>query len=251
MKTMTRLFENQNLPSRSGSRWTPRNFMSRLGFLDAESRQDLTDLARDGTAAHRLARRANALLLLDDGMDHAAIGKVLLIDEDIIRTWFTLYQQEGIEGLASFGSEASACRLTGEQQDKLTCWITETLPRTTRSIGAWIEKECGIGYQGRAGLIALLDRLGMEHRKPKAMSHQLDTEKQAAFIKAYDELLHQLNADEAVLFADAVYPAPAVRPVGGAAKGSTCDSTPDSRVGCWGPKDAENMTARHALRRHG
>src|SRR5208337_1743742 len=35
--------------------------MIRPGFLDSESRQDLTELARDGSAAHRLARRANAL----------------------------------------------------------------------------------------------------------------------------------------------------------------------------------------------
>lgn len=38
------------------------------GFLTAEERQDLTELARDGLAEHRLARRANALVLLDRGM---------------------------------------------------------------------------------------------------------------------------------------------------------------------------------------
>jgi hypothetical protein len=42
--------------------------MIRPGFLDRESRQDLIELTRDGSAAHRLSRRANALVLLDDGM---------------------------------------------------------------------------------------------------------------------------------------------------------------------------------------
>jgi len=42
--------------------------MIRPGFLDPESRQDLIELTRDGSAAHRLSRRANALVLLDDGM---------------------------------------------------------------------------------------------------------------------------------------------------------------------------------------
>jgi hypothetical protein len=42
--------------------------MIRSGFLDSDSRQDLTELARDGSAPHRLARRANALVLLDEGM---------------------------------------------------------------------------------------------------------------------------------------------------------------------------------------
>jgi transposase len=175
------------------------------GFLDPESRSDLIELTRDGSVAHRLARRANALLLLDDGMSCEAIAEVLYLDDDTIRTWHRLYREEGIEGLAGFGHEGSACRLSGVQQDKLTAWITETLPRTTREVGAWIETECGIIYESRSGLIALLHRLGMEHRKPKAVSSKLDADKQAAFIKAYENLLNQLGDDEAVLFGDAVH----------------------------------------------
>jgi hypothetical protein len=38
--------------------------MIRAGFLDPESRRDLFELGRDGSVAHRLARRANALVLL-------------------------------------------------------------------------------------------------------------------------------------------------------------------------------------------
>ena len=212
--------------------------MIRRGFLDAESRKDLTELARDGAAAHRLARRANALVLLDDGMSCEAIAKVLLLDDDTIRTWYRLYEEDGIEGLASFGYEGGACRLSEEQQDRLKAWISDALPRTTREVGAWIEKECGIEYQGRSGLIALLHRLGMEHRKPKTVSRKLDPEKQAAFIKAYEELLNRLDADEAVLFADAVHPTHAVRP-----------------VGCWAPKDTPIAVAqtsgRQRLNIHG
>jgi transposase len=212
--------------------------MIRRGFLDRESRQDLIELARDGSAAHRLARRANALVLLDDGMSCETIAKVLLLDDDTIRTWYRLYEEDGIEGLASFGYDGSACRLSEEQQDKLKAWITETLPRTTREIGAWIETEYGIEYQGRSGLIALLHRLGMEHRKPKAVSRKLDPAKQAAFIKAYEDLMNHLDADEVVLFGDAVHPTHAVRP-----------------VGCWAPKDTPIAVAqtsgRQRLNIHG
>jgi Helix-turn-helix domain of resolvase len=34
--------------------------MIRAGFLDPESRSDLIELTRDGSVAHRLARRATA-----------------------------------------------------------------------------------------------------------------------------------------------------------------------------------------------
>jgi transposase len=212
--------------------------MIRRGFLDRESRQDLIELARDGSAAHRLARRANALVLLDDGMSCASIAKVLLLDDDTIRTWYRLYEEDGIEGLASFGYDGSACRLSEEQQAKLIAWITETLPRTTREIGAWIETEYGIEYQGRSGLIALLHRLGLEHRKPKAVSRKLDPAKQVAFIQAYEDLMNHLDADEVVLFGDAVHPTHAVRP-----------------VGCWAPKDTAVAVAqtsgRQRLNIHG
>ena len=60
----------------------------------------------------------------------------------------------------------------------------------------------------------------MEHCKPRAVSRKLDPAKQAAFIKAYEDLLNHLADDEAVLFGDAVHPTHAVRP-----------------VGCWAPKD--------------
>jgi hypothetical protein len=37
--------------------------MIRRGFLAPESRQDLIELTREGSAVHRLSRRANALVL--------------------------------------------------------------------------------------------------------------------------------------------------------------------------------------------
>ena len=140
--------------------------MIRPGFLDIESRQNLIELARDGSAAHRLARRANALVLLDDGMSCEAIAKVLLLDDDTIRTWYRLYEEDGIEGLTNFSYEGSACQLSGEQQEKLKAGVATALPRTTRQVGAWIENEFGVVYEGRSGLIALLHRLGLEYHKP-------------------------------------------------------------------------------------
>jgi hypothetical protein len=39
-------------------------------FLTVEEREVLSELVRDGLAEHRLARRANALILLDQGMSY-------------------------------------------------------------------------------------------------------------------------------------------------------------------------------------
>jgi transposase len=72
---------------------------------------------------------------LDDGMSCEAVAKVLYLDDDAIRTWHRLCQEDGIEGLASFGYEGGACRLTAEQRERLTARFTGPLPRTSREIG--------------------------------------------------------------------------------------------------------------------
>ena len=193
--------------------------MIRGGFLSSADRGDLIALARDGSVAHRLGRRANAVLLLDDGLNCEEVAKVLFVDDDTIRSWRHLYEEDGLEGLTRFGAGGSACQLSGEQQDQLKTWVQATLPRTTRAVGAWIEKECGVAYESRSGLIVLLHRLGLEYHKPQVIPRKLNEEKQQAFIASYEKLLNSLADDEAVMFVDAAHPTHAARP-----------------VGCWAPK---------------
>src|SRR5271163_1975497 len=116
----------------------------RPGFLDQESLADLIELARDGSAEHRLARRANALVLLHRGQSCAEVAANLLLDDDTVRHWYKLYQEDGVDGLAGFGHEGSFCRLDSSQQEMLKAWIAQILPRSSREIGAWIEQEFGI-----------------------------------------------------------------------------------------------------------
>jgi transposase len=148
--------------------------MIRGGFLPSEDRTDLIALARDGSVAHRLGRRANALVLLDDGLSCEAVAKLLFVDDDTIRSWRQLYEEDGLEGLTRFEAGGSACQLSGEQQETLKAWVHATLPRTTREVGAWIEKEFGAVYESRSGLIALLHRLGLEYHKADVIPRKLD-----------------------------------------------------------------------------
>jgi transposase len=200
-------------------------------------REDLIALVRDGKAETRLTRRANALLLLDDGMSCVAVAKVLYLDDDTIRYWYQLYGEKGLNWLADFGYKGRAGELTAIQQDALKTWVAETLPRTTAKVGEWIERHCGVSYT-RSALVKLLARLDMEYRKPKMLPRKLDPAKQQAFIAAYENLLNTLGDDEAVLFADAVHPTHEARP-----------------AGCWAPKDVkvaiEGTSGRQRLNIHG
>ena len=211
--------------------------MIRGGFLDPGTRQDLIALVRDGKAEMRLGRRANALLLLDDGMSCEEIAKVLYLDDDTIRYWHELYSEKGLSWLADFGYKGRICELTAAQQDALKSWVAQSLPRTTTVVGEWIEKSYGVSYS-RSALIKLLRRNDMEYRKPKLVPSKLDPAKQQAFIDGYEKLLNTRGDDEAVVFADAVHPTHEVRP-----------------AGCWAPKDTKiaiaGTSGRQRLNLHG
>ena len=188
--------------------------MIRGGFLSREDRIDLIALARDGSAEHRLARRANALVLLDSGWSCEKVSGALLLDDDTIRKWHGLFIEDGIEGLTRFEVGGSACQLSDEQQARVVAFVKANLPRSIRQIGAFIGSEFGVAYESRSGLIALLHRLGLEYHKPEVIPRKLDEAKQRAFIELYENLLNSLPDNEALLFMDAVHPTHAARPAG-------------------------------------
>src|SRR6516162_5979905 len=179
--------------------------MIRGGFLSKEDRNELIALARDGSAASRLTRRANALVLLDDGWNCQEVADALLLNDDTIRGWHKLFEQRGIEGLTSFDMGGSTSFLSAAQEDALKAFVGATLPRSTRQVGAFIAREFGLVYESRSGLIALLHRLGLEYHKPNVIARKLDVAKQQAFIESHDKLLNSLGNDAAVLFVDAVH----------------------------------------------
>src|ERR1700683_2043144 len=125
-----------------------------------------------------------------------------------------------------------------EQAETLKAWVTATLPRSTRHIGAWIAKEFGLVYESRCGLIALLHRLGLEYHKPEVISRKLDEKTQKAFIASYENLLNSMAANEVAVFMDAGHPTHAARP-----------------VGCWAPKEQtlaiEQTSGRERINIHG
>ena len=193
--------------------------MIRPGFLSHAERDELRALARDGLSEGRIVRRANALVLLNDGWSCQEVAAALLIDDDSVRSWHKLYAERGLTGLVVFHHPGSRSRLASDQEAALFEWVRTTLPLNTRAIGEWIAKMYGIEYS-HAGLIALLHRLGLDYRKPDLVARKLDAAKQRAFIADYERLMRGLRPDEAVVFVDAVHPTHQVR-----------------AVGCWAAKD--------------
>ena len=212
--------------------------MIRKGLLREGDRARLIALARDGSVASRVTRRANALVLLDDGWSCVDVARAFLLDDDTVRNWRKLYEQRGIEGLTSFDMGGSASFLSAAQEEALKAFVSATLPRSTRHVGAFILKEVGLVYESRSGLIALLHRLGLEYRKPTMIPRKLNEETQKAFIDSYENILNSMGDDEVVVFGDAVHPTHATRP-----------------AGCWAPKEQklaiEQTSGRQRINIHG
>jgi transposase len=80
-------------------------------------------LARDGSTASRLTRRANALVLLDKGWSCQQVAEALLLNDDTIRRWHKLFEQRGIEGLTSSEMGGSAGFLSVAQEEALKAFV--------------------------------------------------------------------------------------------------------------------------------
>lgn len=140
-------------------------------------------------------------------MSAQQVAKVLLLDDDTIREWRALFERDGVDGLAGFHYGGRHAFLSAP-------------------------------YESRSGLIVLLHRQGFEHRLPQAVSSKMDPDKQRRFIASYEKLMDGLDADEMVMFADAVHPPYGAQP-----------------VGCWVPKGmavaVEQTTGRERVNIHG
>ncbi len=77
--------------------------MIRPGFLTSSERRELVACVRSQRVDHGIARRANAILLLDDGESCVQIAKFLYLDDDTIRGWYKTYRKGGWDALSTDG----------------------------------------------------------------------------------------------------------------------------------------------------
>lgn len=188
--------------------------MIRPDFLSSSERLELEACVRSHREDHGIARRANAILLLDDGKSCQVIAEYLYLDDDTVRGWYKIFCEDGWEGLSVDGWKGGQSRLLAAQEAELCEWLDGRFCRSTVEIRAHILKEFGQCYS-HSGCLKLLARLGFEYRKPKAVPRVTCAEKQTSFIEMYERLMTGLAADEAVYFADAVHPEYQTKPAYG------------------------------------
>ena len=179
--------------------------MIQTAFLSPSERRALLSCVKRQREDHGVARRANALLLLDDGKTCAEVAEFLYLDDDTVRGWYKQYLSEGWDAVAYDGWKGGQSRMTTAQEADICGWLEGRFCRSTGEIRAHIAAKFNLSYS-HSGCVKLLARLGFEYRKPKAVPRVPDPATQGKFIAFYENLLNSLADDEAVYFADAVHP---------------------------------------------
>jgi transposase len=174
-------------------------------FLNDEERARLEGVLRRHREEYGIARRANALLLLDDGKSCEDIATFLYLDDDTIRGWHKQYISGGFGAVFSFDWKGGTGFLTQAQESELSTYFSAHLPRDTHEVRDHIRRTYG-QYFSKSGAIKLMHRLGFEYNRPKGLPAEADEDAQRAFIEAYETLQHNKSDDEVIYFADAVHP---------------------------------------------
>jgi transposase len=142
--------------------------MIRPGFLSPTERLELEVCVRSQREDHGIARRANALLLLDDGKSCQVIAEFLYLDDDTVRGWHKTYRENGWDALAVDGWKGGQSRMAADQEAALCDWLDGRFCHSSVEIRAHVSTKFDLRYS-HSGCIKLLARLGFEYRKPKAL----------------------------------------------------------------------------------
>tara|TARA_B100001059_G_scaffold140608_1_gene140679 strand:- start:635 stop:1186 length:552 start_codon:yes stop_codon:yes gene_type:complete len=151
------------------------------------------------------ADKLKAILMLNDGFSCVAVGTILLLDDDTIRTYRNTYLSDGVESLLSDNNKGRTSSLTAVELDALEKQVTANVYSDSKGIVAWIEDNFGI-YYSCSGINALLSRLGFVYKKPVLTPCKANIEKQEEFVEHYKELKENLKEQDQIYFMDGVHP---------------------------------------------
>lgn len=150
----------------------------------------------------RIRDRIKAVLLNDKGWTYKKIAQALLIHETTVWGYLSDYLRE--EKLKP-NSGGSRSKLDEQQTEELIAHLEEHTYPSTKEIIGYIKLTYGVSYT-QQGMHDWLSHHRFSHKKPKGTPAKFSTERQAAFIKKYDELKAALSPNELILFIDSVHP---------------------------------------------
>jgi transposase len=155
----------------------------------------------------RIADRIKAVLLHSEGWSQVEISQALRIRPETVHDHLEDYKQSKKLKPENGGSDP---HLSIEQTESLAKHLEAVTYLKVEEICAYVQKNYGVRFTV-SGMTKWLHRQEFSYKKPKATPAKADLEKQAAFIKYYEDLLNTLSEDEPVEFGDGVHPTMATK----------------------------------------
>ncbi len=155
----------------------------------------------------RVADRIKAVLLSAEGWTQTEIAQALRIRHETVQDHLNDYKNSKKLKPENGGSES---QLSSDQTSQLISHLEVNTYLKAEHICSYVEQTFGVKFTP-SGMTKWLQRNNFSYKKPKGTPAKADPEKQAEFIKYYEDLLNTLPEDEPIEFADAVHPTMATK----------------------------------------
>ena len=151
-------------------------------------------------------QRYHAVILATQGYSYKEIGRILLVDEETVSGWTTLYQAHGLDALKNhpgWGGEHGQRCLSAEQLAELTQTLTAEAMTGTQVGSGWtakamrklIRERYGVSY-GKSGVRKLLCELGWSYQRGRKLYIRRSVEEEARFVLDTEEILAKYAASQ-------------------------------------------------------
>lgn len=174
-------------------------------LLSPQERTSCLVLLRQTRGEAGLIRRANVLILLDDGKNYAEIASFLYLDDATVRSFEQQFREKGLSGFLRYTWKGSSRHLQDAEILMLKTVMMSRIFVSTREIGAYINRHFAVSYT-RSGLIKLVRFLGFRYKRAQHVPKKVDEAAQRAQIAHYEQVMNGLEANEVVVFSDASHP---------------------------------------------
>lgn len=154
----------------------------------------------------RYADRLKAMLLLNKGHSFAEVAEILILDDDTVRRWYNIFEEEGIAGLQRDLYKGGISKLDDGQLEALAVQVEKTLFLTSKAVCHWVKSEWGVEYT-ESGMTGLLHAMGFSYKKPTVTPGKAPSQEvQRAFAARIVETIENKGPHDQAYFADGVHP---------------------------------------------
>lgn len=144
-------------------------------------------------------QRYHALILTTQGYSYREVGRILLVDEESISQWVTLYQGAGLNALKNhpgWGGEHGQRCLSADQLEELKQTLTSEAMAGTKAGSGWrakairklIRDKYATSYS-KSGVRKLLCEMGWSYQRGRKLHIRRSVEEQVRFVLETEEVL--------------------------------------------------------------